>query len=647
VAGTRGGVWAAIAVAAALAWAAPARAFDLEGHSTIEATAYKRLLALERVPDTDVSGRTLLAALVREGVLRPPPCFGAAGGLCGPEARPARPLAFWPIVGSGAADLIIDRQLSAHAQCQHFMAETDDGLTPPDPRTGVPVGLETTAVARCVRVLELALDGILRDPRRASGRLVGMYALIHAVEDSFSAAHAARGADGHIEHLLSWTLLDWPARLGRGDYPAETHHAVTDKRDGDYLDRDARAGDGTPCAEIPSPYGLPEACLTPRARSAASAVVDLLVVTYRLRARARAEARPASLEAAEDHALWERFVAAHLASVAASPAAVAEALPGMPSVGRPRPDTFLGLRGSITREGGWGASLWGTRFFYGPAVPFALVLSGGVGWNRDSGSDDVIGALGLGLVLPLVRRFAFGFAPLGLAVQCDTGFDHCGATPYATLGLLLVPLPHMLWLGLEGPRWSWDTRAIAGSVFALSLGWAHEGDPHAPDLDAAAARAWDPPRPGEVATFRAASITAALSFAATAASTARDQWIGGALELRWDRDRWNRRAGLGPALAASYAHGTLDGTKGDAGAVGPALVAYVLPGQLAVVARPATLRVGAQGGQALGVDVGGSLSVLIDVAQVELAVDSPPLSYLSRDRWHALPLAVRLGLLLH
>jgi hypothetical protein len=644
----RARVWGAVTFAAAsLAWAIPARAFDLGGHYTIEATAYKRILALSVVPELGVSGRAVIAELIAGGVLLEPPCFNGLHPRrgCSAEDRLRRPLAFWPVLRSGAADLIIDRQLSARAQCQHFMAETSDGLSPLNPRTGVPEALETTAYERCVAALGVALDGILRDPSRAAGRLVGMYALIHAVEDSFSAAHAARDPDGRIAYLTSWNLLDWPAYLRRGlhAYPSATHHAVKDRRDEEYVRADAFTDDGRPCAPVKNPYAVPESCLTPRARAAADAVVDLLLLTYRLRVRARAAGRTPSLASGEDLESWRRYARTHFSSaVVASP-------PDPPlgqSIGFARTDSFLGVRGSIGRDGTWGANLWGSQLFYGPAVPFALLLSGGAGIERAASGDNFVAAVGLGLALPLIRRFTIGFTPVGVALACDTGFDHCTSTPYATLGVLVVPLPHSLWLGLEGPRWSWNDRSLRGAVFALSLGWSHEQSRKPPDLDQRIVDAWDPPAPGEVLAYRAAAVTWVISFAATAGSTDRDRWVGGQLDVRWDRDRWDRRAGPGAGLSLSAARGTIAGAFGNGVALGPTVFDYLASNRLAVVATPASLRMNAQDGHTLGWDVAGLASLIIDLTKVEVAVDSPPLSYVSRSRWHELPVTVRLGLLL-
>jgi len=231
----------------------PAWGFDPVGHDIIEATAYRRLLEATEVPGTGVSGRALLAALIAEKVLSAPPCFDESpGGGCRPEAVRVAPLRAWPHLGSGAADLLIDRQLDEHGQCQHFMAETADGRSAIDPRLGVPGALATTAYSRCVRILGAVLDNILRHPRLSSWRVAGMYVLIHAVEDSFSPAHARRDQAGRIVHLMSWKLIDWPVYLWHGhlDFPAETHHAITDPRDGTFLLKDGHAADGRPCTSF-------------------------------------------------------------------------------------------------------------------------------------------------------------------------------------------------------------------------------------------------------------------------------------------------------------------------------------------------------------------------------------------------------------
>ena len=228
-----------------------------------------------------------------------PPCFDRArpDGDCGAAQRLDLPLRYWPTLGSGGPDLVINRQIGQRGQCQHFMADTADSRTPVDPHYGVPGGLVTEAYIRCVHEAGLVFDGILRDPRLAEWRLAGTYVLMHALEDSYSAAHVDRRPQLEIVHLLSWTLIDWPiyALHGEWGFPASTHHAISDRRDYDYVRWDAHTRDGRACRDLHHPYAFPEECLTERAKAAAATVVDFLVLTYRLRARALAEGRAASL----------------------------------------------------------------------------------------------------------------------------------------------------------------------------------------------------------------------------------------------------------------------------------------------------------------------------------------------------------------
>jgi hypothetical protein len=115
---------------------------------------------------------------------------------------------------------------------------------------------------------------------------------------------------------------------------------------------------------------------------------------------------------------------------------------------------------------------------------------------------------------------------------------------------------------------------------------------------------------------------------------------------RLDRDRWNRRAGAAPGVAIEADHGVINGNAhGGAVSVAPLFAAYLVPDRLAVTIVPALLQIGDVTGRGFGADVAGRAGIALDVGKVELAVDSPPISYLSRQRWHALPITVRLGLL--
>jgi hypothetical protein len=641
-------VVALIVVAGAALVSSAAHAFELDGHEIIEATAYKRLLAMDVVPGAgvpNVSGRALLAALIAAGVLDEPPCFDRTRprGDCGDDQRLDLPLEYWPRLHAGAADLVIDRQLGQHGQCQHFMATTADGLTPDDPRFGVPAALATEAYARCVRVAGAVFDLILRDPQLAHWRLAGTYVLMHALQDSFSAAHANRNPRFEIVHLLSWKLIDWPryAWHGRLSFPARTHHAITDARDADDVRWDARSRDGRACRDFHNPYAFPEECLTERARAAAGAVVDLLIAIHRSRAVAAAAGRPATVFSAsgDEAGAWMAFVHEHLASVAAP----AE-LPASPPEPPRRADVFVGVQG-VLGDHRLGAGLWGAKLFLGAATPFVLGFTGGAGYTRTDGGNQVVAGMNLALLLPLIRRFTIGAAPAGVRVVCDARFESCRPDVVAGLGVLLVPLGDATWLGVEGPSWSWTARSVGSTWGGLSFGWSHERvgrrDPPAADVLAT----WDPPRPDDVRAFRSARTTRTVYLAATAISQRENSFAGVGLEWRRDRDVWDRRSGLGPGLQLEVDGGRIETADTGGGiAVAPTVRAYLLPNRLAVNATPALVRVGAIAGRALAVDVAARAGVALEVGRLELVVDSPPLSYVSTARWHPLPITVRLGM---
>jgi hypothetical protein len=646
--GRIGGAAAAIAISISILLAATdARAFELDGHEIIEAAAYKRLLALELVPGAGapaVSGRALLAVLIADGVLDQPPCFDRdhPRGDCGTEQRLDLPLLYWPRLHAGAPDLVLDRQLGQQGQCQHFMANTHDGLTPIDPASGVPAALVTEAYQRCVRVAGAVFDLILRDPQLAQWRLAGTYVLMHAIQDSYSAAHVNRTPRLEIVHLLSWTLIDWPCYVlgGRTSFPRETHHEVTDRRDADFLRWDARAADGRACRDFHNPYAVPEECLTERGRAAVGAVVDMLVAIYAQRAQARAAGRPPTLfsSSGDEARAWRGFVREHLPSVS-TPAL----LPTEPHAPLRRSDVFVGVQ-ALAGNHALGGGLWGAKLFIGPAAPFVLGLTGGFGYTRGDGTGQLAAGLTLGLLLPLVRRFSIGASPIGVRVACDTHLDGCAADAVAGLGVVLIPLSDATWLGVTGPDWSWTDRAIGRSWFGLAFGWSHERvrrrDSPAPDAIAA----WDPPRVDEVHAFRSARSTRAIYVAATMVSRPENAFGGFGLEWRLDRDAWDRRAGISPGLQLEIDGGRVEQNEPGGGvAIAPTLRAYLLPSRFAVSATPALVRAGAIAERAFTVDVAARAGIVLEVGRLELAVDSPPVSYVSGARIHPLPITVRLG----
>jgi hypothetical protein len=134
-------------------------------------------------------------------------------------------------------------------------------------------------------------------------------------------------------------------------------------------------------------------------------------------------------------------------------------------------------------------------------------------------------------------------------------------------------------------------------------------------------------------------------FAASAISQPENTFAGVGLEWRRDRDVWNRRAGFAPGVQLEIDGGRIEARDPGGGvAVAPVVRAYLLPSRLAVDVTPALVRAGAIAGRAFAVDVAGRAGVALEVGRLDVAVDSPPLSYVSTARWHALPITVRLGM---
>jgi hypothetical protein len=135
--------------------------------------------------------------------------------------------------------------------------------------------------------------------------------------------------------------------------------------------------------------------------------------------------------------------------------------------------------------------------------------------------------------------------------------------------------------------------------------------------------------------------------ATTAASSSDNSFVGAGLGWRWDRDRWDRRAGFAPGLQVELDAGKIDShTPTGSLAVAPTVRVYLLPNRVALTATPALVRMGAFADRGFAVDVAGRAGIALEVGRIELDADSPPLSYVSQARWHALPFTVRLGLLL-
>ena len=250
----------AVATATAMAvglWGVRASAFELDGHEVIEATAYKRLLALAVVPGTGAGrlGADAARRADRDRRAAEPPCFDRdkPGGDCGADraARLAAPvLAACSARGRPTWSSIASSVSTGSASTS--WRDTADGLAPVDPRIGVPARWPRRRTSAACASPAPAFDGILRDPYLADRRLAGTYALMHALEDSFSAAHVDRDAAA-TDRPPAVVEADRLAQLlahGRADFPARhapRAHRLSRRRLPGW---DAHAPDGRACRDF-------------------------------------------------------------------------------------------------------------------------------------------------------------------------------------------------------------------------------------------------------------------------------------------------------------------------------------------------------------------------------------------------------------
>lgn len=232
----RRGFTAATACCVGVLLASPAAwAFKEPGHRAIEAAAYRRELRTN--PD-------VIPTLIRSGVLkfpyRPYPL---------PSSDLGQNFADYTVNGlllqTGLADHLLDRQLQKDLQCFHFNARGSDVTKIHGQMFGVPRGLVVDAYVECVGVADAALRNILYSPQAANDSSLGMYTMIHMVEDSYSDAHVARTPDfKQIIYLKPWNLRTWTSYFfdGAGSpndavrlHFSDRHHMTSDTRDFGYV----------------------------------------------------------------------------------------------------------------------------------------------------------------------------------------------------------------------------------------------------------------------------------------------------------------------------------------------------------------------------------------------------------------------------
>lgn len=456
--------WAAVAGLALLA--APAAAFDAFGHEVTEARAYRLLLDLPATA-AGPSGKEVLARLIARGVLDPPRCWGATPAAGGDACAQSEDALDWlPVLGAAAPDLILTRQLADNGQCFHFMAHSSDLLGPGDRNgaDGLPAG--NVARERCVALLTALVDELARDPVGAREENRGAYALVHAVQDSYSPAHVERaGAAGPIARLKVWRVTAWPlyglhwegfGRFWEDGY----HHPVFAASDHGYLDPDVVVtvnGRATYCGHVVEPYAVPLECLTPVGRVAVGAVADLLLTLAKVVDAAPGAAREAA---------WWPFVDAHLAGKDAPPAARGRLQGFTFENAEWHPRVHLGVRVDL-RDPALVAFSLGERFFGVPWFePLVLELEPGIGERRFGDLRGWTGFAGLGLAAPVLDGATISVPFVrAAALLRDPGVTEIEVPLLRVHAFLL----RRIWVGLEAFPYSFAARHIQERV-SLTLG---------------------------------------------------------------------------------------------------------------------------------------------------------------------------------
>src|SRR5579863_6653644 len=106
------GLFFAVA-AAVISVASSGAAFTPQGHTVLEAMAYREL---GQGADDD---RSALAYLMNDGEIERPVCSNGPVGSC-KDRFESDPLAFWPPPHTDSPDMILARQFSHVGQCFHF-----------------------------------------------------------------------------------------------------------------------------------------------------------------------------------------------------------------------------------------------------------------------------------------------------------------------------------------------------------------------------------------------------------------------------------------------------------------------------------------------------------------------------------------------
>jgi len=444
-------------------------AFDSVGHDVVEALAYR---ALVEGHGSQPARPEVLRDLINDGALMPPVCFGRPDAKECREAPVANPLLAWPMPRTAWPDLNFRRQFSDEGQCFHFMGTVTDEESASLPGTHIPRDLAVRAVVRCRELLDRLLDAVVEvggRETRESG--IGLYELMHSVQDSFSHAHAERqGGIGKIEFLRVWEPAGKLAggRIGATYSASPTRHDANEPRDRAYVRNFAEVG-GRPCRDLVDfPYTVPYECLSEEGEAARQALLDLLVVVHDLRMARLAEG--AVPTAPSQAAAWKAFKARWLEPAYAC--AGAECDERQPAVRMPSSNFHLGVEGTFSPTAEvYGASLRGMLLQQSPEMnPFVYGLGAQLGYRRAYGASENLASVGLDvdLLLPFGHTALGGLTPVQLRTFFGAG--HGSAEIGSQLVTFYWQPASSFWLGVRGPvAFDWS-RAKAGWAFGLTVG---------------------------------------------------------------------------------------------------------------------------------------------------------------------------------
>ena len=561
-------------IAGAACPARPAFAFDSKGHNVIEALAYRTMVEGYggQPPRPDV-----LRDLINEGALDTPWCFGQgdeASGEC--LAAPAKnPLLCWPEPRTDRPDAFFRRQFSDPGQCFHYMGTLTDGLTDATPGTSVPRALATSAIVRCNDLLDGLLRQIVVDGgpgTRKSG--FGLYEMMHAVEDSFSFAHAERTPDGErLDYLRVWKPIEKIAGIPTersSKIPDAVFHKWDDHRDKTYVVE----GSEEACERrTDHPYDVPYACLSAEGDRARQAIVELLVLVRDLRLAHRA-APPGADTRPEISPEWRQYRAKWFTPL--HPCEGAECAVRQPPEPAPGKYAFLGLDTRFESPGTFEAMARGSVLRFAEGLnPFLTLVSASLGYQyRKEGGSFGVAGLGVGLVLPLGLKADIGFT----AAELRTVFGGSGGGIELLTRLLRFDyaLGDGLALSVEAPIVvNWVQPAVHWSVgvglsYGLSSPLLVEGDTllHHDDRTEREDAEWVPPpapygRLGGRKTTVGVIAGISVTIPPANAITGRTYGLGmlGA-DLTWDQDRWGGFHAFTPtvSLAAGFRNTSGDST---------------------------------------------------------------------------------------